>query len=226
MQRAYKENLDFFLKLFYNNGMIKSKIHKNHYGLLSKRLSGGLGAGLLNIKIPLITVFVLFFCLTGVYAQRAPINVNLIIDGSASLTEAKNEINSWVSQRLDQILIEGDNVTVWNAGVQSKVIYSGKIEGAPGKEAVKKSIRDITPSGGNADFSGALREAASRQGSSYSYTLLISASADALSSFLSGPQAGLLRFSRVEEFSTWRAFVVGLNLDSKVRRQASAFFAQ
>jgi len=186
----------------------------------------GFRTRLKNLKIPLFLVFTVFLSLTPLYAQRAPIDINLIIDGSSSLTAVKSEVTTWVSSRLDQILAEGDRVTVWNAGAQSKIIYTGKTEGAPGKEAVKKSIRDITPLGNNPDFSGALRDAASRQSSSYSYTLLISASPAALSSVLSTRQAGLLRFSRVEEFSNWRALVVGLNIDGKVKKSAAAFFAQ
>jgi len=179
-----------------------------------------------NVKIPLFLVFAIFLGLTPVYAQRAPIDINLIIDGSSSLTAVKNEVTTWVSGRLDQIMTEGDRVTIWNAGTQSKIIYTGKVEGAPGREAVKKNIRDITPLGNNPDFSGALREAASRQSSGFSYTLLISASPAALSSVLSTKQAGLLRFSRVEEFTNWRALVVGLNIDGKVKKSAAAFFAQ
>jgi len=179
-----------------------------------------------NLKIPLFLVFTVFIGITPVYAQRAPIDINLIIDGSSSLTAVKNEVTAWVSGRLDQILTEGDKVTIWSAGTQSKVIYTGKIEGAPGREAVKKSIRDIAPMGNNPDFSGALRDAASRQSSNYSYTLLISASPAALSSVLSTRQAGLLRFSRVEEFTNWRALVVGLNIDGKVKKSAAAYFVQ
>ncbi|WP_461251876.1 hypothetical protein, partial [Treponema sp. R8-4-B8] len=180
----------------------------------------GFRTGIKNIKFMLFLVFAVFLSLTPAYAQRAPIDVNLIIDGSSSLTAVKNDVTTWVSGRLDQILAEGDRVTVWSAGTQSKIVYSGKAEGAPGKEAVKKSIRDIAPSGNNPDFSGALRDAASRQSSSYSYTLLISATPAALSYVLSTRQAGLLRFSRVEEFSTWRALVVGLNIDAKVKKSA------
>jgi hypothetical protein len=179
-----------------------------------------------NIKSLLLPVFLVFFCLAPVYAQRAPIDVNIIIDGSSSLTGVKNEITAWISGRLDQILVEGDRVTVWNAGTQSKVIYTGKIEGSPGKDAVKKSIGDLSPAGSNPDFSGALRDAASRKSSGYSYTLLISASPEALTSVLSSPQASLLRFSRVEEFPAWRALVVGLNMDANVKKSAAAFFAQ
>lgn len=178
------------------------------------------------IKILVFLVFSVFLNLSPIFAQRAPIDVNLIIDGSSSLSIVKNEVTAWVSGRLDQILAEGDRVTVWSAGVQSKVIYSGKIEGAPGKDAVKKSVRELVPSGNKPDFSGALRDAASRPNSSYSYTLLISASPAALTSVLLSPQANLLRFSRIEEFPDWRALVVGLNMDSKVKNSAAAFFAQ
>jgi hypothetical protein len=192
----------------------------------SSKVYYGFRTGLKNLKIILFLVFAVFLSLTPVFAQRAPIDINLIIDGSSSLTAVKNEVTTWVSGRLDQILAEGDRVTIWSAGTQSKVIYAGKIEGAPGREAVKKSIRDITPAGNTPDFSGALRDAASRQNSSFSYTLLISATPAALSSVLSTRQAGLLRFSRVEEFTNWRALVVGLNIDGKVKKSAAAYFAQ
>jgi hypothetical protein len=169
-----------------------------------------------------------FCCLAPLYAadsQRPPININLIIDGSQTFLNAKEEITSWVCNRMDQILADGDSLTIWNAGAAAKVIYTGSINSVTDREAAKKSVTDFSPSGDTADFAGALREAASRrQSSSYSYTLLISASPAALSSVLSSPQAGLLRFSRVEEFSSWRVLVVGLNLDAKVRGAAAAFY--
>jgi len=170
-----------------------------------------------------------FLCISPLYGQRSPINVNLIIDGSTAFLNVKEEVTSWICNRLDQLLIDGDRVTVWNAEANVKVIYSNNVNGSAGIEDVKKIIREQTASGSSAsakaDFSGALRQAAGqRQISSYSYTLLISASADALSPVLESPNANLLRFSRVEEFSSWRALVVGLNLDAKVKRAAAAFF--
>ena len=174
----------------------------------------------------LLLVLTVFCCLSPVYAdnQRPSININLIIDGSAGITGVKEEISSWVTKRLDQLLIEGDTVTVWSTGTSAKVVYTGKINSNNDKDAVKKSIQDISGSGTVADFSGALKDAASRPSSGLCYTLLISASSSALSSLLSGPQAGLMRYSRVEEFSGWRAIVVGLNLDTKVKRAAAGFY--
>jgi len=164
------------------------------------------------------------FCLSALYAQRDPINVNIIIDSSSSLSNVKEGVGSWLSSRLDELLVAGDRVTIWSAAAQARVIYSGTVSGAEEKEAVKSAVRDIVPSGYTSDLSGALREAASRQGAGgYSYTLLISVSADSLSSLITGPNGNLLRYSRVEDFSSWRALVVGLNIDSRVRTSAAAF---
>ena len=180
-------------------------------------------------KTALTLTLAVFICLSPLYAaenQRAPVNVNLIIDGSASLTEVKDEVTSWVLGRLDTILVDGDNVTVWSAGSQTRVIYTGSINSASDRDALKNSIRQLTGSGDMADFSGALRDASARQSSSFSYTLLISASGTSLSLVLTSPQANLLRYSRVEEFTTWRALTVGLNIDTRVRRAAAVFFGR
>ena len=172
-----------------------------------------------------VVLVLALFCLFPVigYAQRAPINVNLIIDGSSSLAGSRAEIIPWVNNRLDQILVDGDRVTVWSAGTVARVIYSGTINSASDREAVKRSYRELTGSGATADFSGALRQAADIPKTSFSYTLLISASPESLTSVLSGPYANLLRHSKVEAFPGWRALVVGLDIDARVRSSAAAF---
>jgi hypothetical protein len=180
-------------------------------------------------KTALTLILAVFICLSPLYGaenQRSPINVNLIIDGSSSLSDVKDEITSWVLSRLDAILVDGDNVSVWSAGSSAGVIYSGRINSDADRDALKNSIRQLSGSGERADFSGALREASARQSSSFSYTLLISASGASLSRILTSSQANLLRYSRVEEFTTWRALTVGLNIDARVRRAAAAFFGQ
>jgi len=177
-----------------------------------------------QIKVLILAMVLAIFCLFPLFGtDRAPINVNLIVDGSSSLTAVKNDVMAWVNGRLDQILANGDRVTVWSAGTSARVIYSGTINSPADREAVKRSIRDLSGTGTAADFSGALREASAVQTTTFNYTLLISASPQALASVLSGPQANLMRFSRIENFPGWRAFVVGLNIDTRVRRAASAF---
>ena len=193
-------------------------------GFIFKSFGGGK-----TPKTALTLILAVFICLSPLYGaenQRNPINVNLIIDGSASFSAVKDEITSWVLSRLDAIIVDGDNVTIWSAGFPASVIYTGRINGAADKDAVKNSIRQLSGSGGTADFSGALRDASSRQSSGFSYTLLISASGASLFAVLTSPQASLLRYSRVEEFTTWRALTVGLNIDARVRRAAAAFYGQ
>ena len=187
------------------------------------------------LRFQLLVFLAIFCCLSQVYGadvQRNPINVNLIIDGSSALTGVKEEITAWVSNHLDQVLAEGDTVTVWNAGTTAAVVYTGRINSNSDREIVIKSIDDLSADGDMTDFSRALAAVDSQiktaqqgreQVSGFSYTLLISASQTALISLLSGPQANLLRFSRVEEFSGWRAVVVGLNLDTQVRSAVSNF---
>ena len=158
--------------------------------------------------------------LHGQDGQRTPIDVNLIIDGSSAYSGVRDEISAWLSGRLDQILADGDRVTVWSAGPTARVIYSGVMTSSAERESVKRSIRENNASGNTADFSSALNEAAGRQSSGFSYTLLISASPRSIS----GKTANQLRYSRVEEFPNWRALVVGLNLDARVKRATDSFF--
>jgi len=191
------------------------------------KTTGTTNCGLWLTRFVLPLVLAVFYCLTPLYgadSQRPPIDINLIIDGSQAFSDSREEIASWICSRLDQILADGDRVTIWSAGASAKVVYSGSINSNADSEAAKKIVRELSASGNSVDFAGALKEAASRQSSSYSYTLLISASQEALSYILSSSNANLLRFSRIEEFSSWRALVVGLNLETRVRAAASAFY--
>jgi len=176
------------------------------------------------MKVLILTLAFLVIGFSPLFgSERSPINVNLIIDGSSSLTAVKANVTTWVNERLDQIVANGDRVTIWSAGQSARVIYTGTINNQNDREAAKRSIRDLSGTGSSADFSGALREASGQQGGSFSYTLLISASPASLTSLINSPQANMIRFSRIEEFSGWRAFVVGLNIDTRVRRAAAAF---
>ena len=178
-----------------------------------------------NKHLAILAVLAVLFNILPLYvygqsAQRAPIDVNLIIDGSNAYNDARDEISAWLSGRLDQILTDGDRVTVLSAGPQARVIYSGVVTGSAERDTVKRTIREMPVSGNTADFSRALNEAAARQTSPFSYTLLITASPQSIT----GAAANDLRYSRVEEFTNWRALVVGLNFDTKVKRAANSFF--
>ena len=180
------------------------------------------------VKIVFGLVLAVFLGFSPVYGQNtrnAQIDVNLIIDGSEAFSEVAGEATGWVSQNLiDELMLAGDRITVWNAGEAAKIVYSESIKNDADKESVKRTLRGLAQAGNGADFSGALREAASRAPSSgICYTLLVSSSAAALTPTLLGPQANLMRFSRIVEFRGWRILVVGLNMESKIKQAAAAF---
>jgi hypothetical protein len=169
----------------------------------------------------------LFLTLCGLYSflhGREPIEVNLIIDCSEALAPVKGEITTWLNQTvIDQMLLLGDKLIVWNAGSVSKMIFSDTLKNEADRENLKNLIRELQISGSAADLSGALKEAAGNKPSGLSYTLLVS-TAQGLTGVLSGPQAHLLRYSRITEFSKWRVVVVGLDLNTKVKNAARAYF--
>jgi hypothetical protein len=177
-------------------------------------------------------LFLAVLCVThGLYAQdirTTPIEVNLIMDGSRALKNAGNEAIAWVSDYLiGKILQDGDRIAVWNAAEKAQIIYSETLSGAEGKENLKKTLGSLAFLGNSADFSGALKAAASRRpsGDSMTYTVLISGSSSALSPLLLGPDSNLLRYSRVEEFPSWRALIIALDINSRVQRAAAAYFS-
>lgn len=174
-----------------------------------------------------LALFSGFSPLYGADGRNVNIEVNLIVDGSAALTGVLSEVTGWISgSLLDQRLQAGDRITVWSAGGTAEIVYSDTIKGGAEKEAVRKILQSLPAKGDAADFTGALRSAASRSsGQGITYTLLVSASAAAFSPALTGPGASLLRFSRIEEFRGWRAMVIALNIDSRVRQAAAAYFA-
>jgi hypothetical protein len=167
----------------------------------------------------------------GLYAldsRSAPIEVNLIMDGSSAMRNAGEEAVQWVGGYLvDGLLRDGDRITIWNAAGTAQIVYSETLSGAEGRENIKKVLRSLSLQGNSADFSGALREAARRTSSrsGMTYTLLISGSSASLSPALLGSGAALLRFSRIEEFPSWRALIVALDINSQVRQAAAAYFS-
>jgi hypothetical protein len=166
-------------------------------------------------------------------AWRPPLDINIIIDGSSALDRGREEALNWLCDRIiDGIAAKGDRVSVWFAGGEAERIYSDRISGEGSKEAVKGLLksRDSGNAGAGtlrADFTGALREAASRipgeAAAQEAYTILISGSAASLSLALENDTTGLLRFSKMEEFSGWRTLVIALGIAPRVQRAAAAY---
>jgi hypothetical protein len=180
--------------------------------------------------IPRFLAFVLLAGLSPLYGadnRGSHIEINLIIDGSAALAKARDDITEWISGSLiDRCLQAGDRITIWNAGAKAAIVYSDTLKDEGGKETIKKALAGITPGGDIPDFAGALQAAVAQSAAqNITFTLLVSASPAALSPVLRGPSAQLMRFSRIEEFRGWRAVVIALNIDSRVRQAAAAYFS-
>lgn len=163
--------------------------------------------------------------------RSLPLDLFLIIDGSAALEQGRNEAFDWLCGHVvDGLLQEGDRLTIWVAGERAEELYSGSVTGNETKEAVKALIRTIPAKDKGADFPGALREAAKREKANsgrdaerFAYTLLIGGMAAGYNSLSGGEMLNFLRYSRFEDFSAWRAITVAPGIEAGVKSAAAAF---
>jgi hypothetical protein len=160
--------------------------------------------------------------------RTLPLDMYLIVDGSSRISEAKNETAAWIGEQIiERMLKDGDSLTLWSAGPEARLLFSETLGGANGKDEVKAKLKDLEASGSVADFSGALRDAAARaargEAGRLAYTMVVSASAESLAPALTGKDANLFRWSRVEEYSRFRILVVAPDIHGKVRQAAAAY---
>jgi hypothetical protein len=159
-------------------------------------------------------------------SRNIPVEVNLIMDGSQGMKNAREEAANQVGGYLDQILREGDRLTIWDAGAQARIIYSETLKGGEFGEEIKALLKSRVPEGPAADFAGALKEAAARNsGGKMTYTLLVSGSSAGLSSVLTEGGANLLKYSRVRDFPSWKMLIIALDRNSRVREAAAAYIS-
>ena len=176
-----------------------------------------------------LTVIIGLSPLLNAQSSRAiPLDMNLIIDGSASFQVSRNDAISWLNNQIvDPILIDGDNITVWRAGDSAEIIYSAEISG--GKEDLKNALQSLLTDAAAPDFSGALTAAATRVSrvsrDRLSYTMLITASAMGLERALAGNARNLLRWSRTERAERWKVLVIGTDIGPRVRDAAAAYMS-
>jgi hypothetical protein len=183
------------------------------------------------IKRPLFALlFVLFALFPSPFlpaedVRLVPMDMNLIIDGSTALKAGMDGAVSWLCGHVvDELLREGDRLNIWIAAGRAKRIFSESLSGPDKKEEVKALLRSIAPGGDSSDFAGPLREIAGAGGGrTMAYTLLITGSGADHSPLAGADTVDLLRYSRVQEFSGWRAIVAAPGIDSRVRNAASAY---
>jgi hypothetical protein len=189
------------------------------------------GADRGRVKGPLFLAFFALFalfripCLPAEDVRLVPMDMNLIIDGSAALKAGRDGAVSWLCDHVvDELLREGDRLNIWIAAGRAKRIFSESLSGRDKKEEVKALLRSIAAEGDSADFAGALREAAGAAGGgTMVYTLLITGSEAGYSPLSGADTVALLRYSRIQEFPGWRAIVAAPGIDSRVRNAASAY---
>ena len=166
------------------------------------------------------------FCLLAVCVSSAwgannrttPIDVYIIVDSSTAMEKGREEASAWLCNTIiDGMLLQEDRIWIWTAGSKPELIYSGTLGN---KEEAKSAIRSIRYQGDTADYKGALQEAKNQANRSNrtTYALLISGSGAKDPPSREAESAGLLQYSRVENFSGWRVLTVGLDVGSKVNR--------
>lgn len=164
--------------------------------------------------------------------RNIPVELFLIIDGSSALKNAQNAAVRWLEEHVvDGILQEGDRLSIWLANEKAELIFSDNLNGVGDKARIKRVLQSLQLQEGAANFGGAIREATTRAARLQSarpmiYTLLVSGSTTGRSPSLGGDAVGLLRFTRVEEFSGWRLTVVGLGMNARVQQAAAAYMRE
>ena len=186
-----------------------------------------------NIKRFLMVFGILLVLPTAIKAEdkrSLPLDVYLIIDGSQSMENSKNEALAWINgEFVDKILMEGDQISIWTAGNNAEIIYSGSISSSGGSAELKEKISNFSITGEKADFSGALRDAASRSERTpknrLSYTIVVTASAQTLGGSFLGASPSLFRWFKSEKYERWQVLIVDPNIGPKVREAAQSYMS-
>jgi len=178
----------------------------------------------------LIILVIFLFPLNAEDKRTIPLDLYLIIDGSSSLESSKNDAVAWINEQVvDNILMEGDKITIWTAGDSPRLVYSETLAGPAGKKGIKDLLATMDTRGRAADFIGALRDAASRASQTardrLAVTMLVTASAEVLEPAITGSGQGILRWFRSEKYERWQVLIVGPDLGKKVQQAAAAYMS-
>ncbi|MDR2419449.1 MAG: hypothetical protein LBD79_10435 [Treponema sp.] len=179
-----------------------------------------------------VPVLILALCFSGTLSaidtRTIPLDLFLIIDDSSLLAAAKDTATVWMCNHLiDELLQDGDHLTIWLTSDTARIVFSDSVDRVR-KETAKNMLHTMADSSAPADFAGALRAASVRAGAIQNtnrivYTLLVSGSEASIFSTTDTDIVGLLRVSRVDDFSGWRVLTIGLGLSSQAQRAASNY---
>ena len=182
-------------------------------------------------KLIILTILVNFMPLLSAEDRRTiPLDMYLIIDGSSAMESSKSDVISWINQQVvDRILVDGDKITVWNAGDRAQVIYSETLSSSSAKSGLKDKLQALDTGGKTANFAAAMNEVLPRVTQTpkerLAYTMLITASAEGLEPTLNGSSQSLFRWFRSEKYERWQVLVVAPDIGKKVQQNAQSYMS-
>ena len=165
--------------------------------------------------------------------RQEPIDVFLILDISA-IKNNQQEAIDWVCDTIiDKMVQEGDRLSIWSASGGTSLVFNETIS-AQQRELAKRQVRGLQSSGNGGSFYTALREAERRisalPAQRMAYTLLVSGvglNPDSMSS--PGQEntpsgvTNLLRYAKTENFAGWKAMLIGIGINDRVRGAAASY---
>ncbi|GHU05431.1 hypothetical protein FACS1894147_11610 [Spirochaetia bacterium] len=163
--------------------------------------------------------------------RQESIEMYVVIDGSAALKNVRQTVLAWFEEQiLNGILQDGDRLSVWVAGEKAELIFSETLSGPESRKMLRDTLDSAPSEAKNADFAGALREISARRGASNGVlppnTLLITSASGGVYTSLGESIGRILRYSRVEDFSGWRAIRILTTIGPQVQDAAGAYLRQ
>lgn len=189
-----------------------------------------------SVRLSFFFAFLFLGLIPKVYGEDTrtqPIDVFILIDRSAAMTDAIADAREWIcSNVVDGMLIPGDRVDLWTFSDNFQRIYSREIVTPDFRETLKKTIRGVTGDGKTPKLGSALAsflaDANARPDRNAIAYVLVAGSMVGPASKGPGDEKTeeLLRFSRVEAHPGWKAVVVGIGLEEQVRRLTKEYLRQ
>lgn len=156
--------------------------------------------------------------------RNKPIDIFILVDKSAAMADAIADAREWICATVvDGMAIPGDRVHLWTFSDSTERLYQGTVVTEEFRETLKKTLRSVAGDAKAPDIAAALSaflaEASSRADrSTIAYVLVAGSMTDrSLKALGDGKTEELLRFSRVEARPGWKAVVVGIHMEDKVR---------
>lgn len=177
----------------------------------------------------MILIVPLSFCF-GQDERQRPVEVYVIFDNSVSMRGSEDEAAAWLSKHVaDNILQEGDSLTVWSASGGPVMKFSGTVGGEESINEIKAVLASIAPTENAGDDTAAFEHIkkirASPSQYAQSYIILVTGVSGSNASLFSAEAAEVLKYSRSNDFPGWKVMIIGLGIEHRVRTAAAAYMS-